>query len=258
MSTSNGATRAGRGRRCRPPSGSRAARVSWPPDVADEFPVRRYHAAEVLRPWFVGGRVDHRARSSWRAAPAAPAENPGRRRPCPLARSASPRSPECTTQLMSFRGSTPTYAAMLDRNRCWSGPQARHGHRLSLQIADRADPVGPEELETADVHAGKHDDRSPDVERDSERTRRGPSRCSTSPATISSAPGRPPARRRIPDVGESLGPQQLLGDVLRERTDGRLRTNLIGRLRRRLGGSWPARAIRAAPPLPRRRAKVGS
>ena len=50
--------------------------------------------------------------------------------------------------------------------------QAEYGDRLALQVADRADAVGPEQLEAADVDAGQ--DRrsgSPASMRDDERSR---------------------------------------------------------------------------------------
>ena len=43
------------------------------------------------------------------------------------------------------------------------GAQVGHGHGLPLQVADRADLIGPEQLEAANVAPRQEDDRVPRV-----------------------------------------------------------------------------------------------
>src|SRR5262249_7935163 len=66
-----------------------------------------------------------------------------------------------STNVTSFRGSRPTDASMLARNTWCVSPSSITATVFPF-IANGADPIGPEQLEAADVPTGQHDDgRSP-------------------------------------------------------------------------------------------------
>src|SRR4029450_2946807 len=94
-----------------------------------------------------------------------------------------------------------------------SGTDFGHADRLPLKVADRADSIGGEQFEAADVAAAKNDD----------RIARGdlPDPGAANPPCDVDVPGSEgtirayAARHAVPHVGEALSHQQILGDPLR-------------------------------------------
>ena len=58
---------------------------------------------------------------------------------------------------------------MLARKTCWADPELGHGDGLPLQVADRADLLGPEQLEAADVAPRQDNDWVPRVHPNDDR-----------------------------------------------------------------------------------------
>ena len=110
-----------------------------------------------------------------------------------------------------------------------------HGDRLALQVANRADALGAEQLETPRLNAGQHDDGLAPVD-----LRDGRADVLHRDVDVAGGDGLGGFERLAPGdvlhVGESFAAQQLLGHVLWRPTDaGDAGQTDPRRLRRRLG-----------------------
>ena len=95
--------------------------------------------------------------------------------------------------------------------------ERRDADRLALQVADRADAVGAEQLEAADVDAAEEHDRVAGVELDDERRDER-----HADVDLAGREGWVRGRRSIwtyCDLGEPLGREQIVGQVLRSDAD---------------------------------------
>jgi hypothetical protein len=111
------------------------------------------------------------------------------------------------------------------------GSQLGDGDRLALEVADRADALGPEELVAADVDPGQENDRRAGIHLHDEG--RDERHADVDLAVGEGLVDRGRSELDVLHVAEPLGAQQLLGHVLGRDTDA-------GNLRepdpRRLGG----------------------
>ena len=88
-----------------------------------------------------------------------PGESRGTHRSCPRRGAASPRPADASTQVMSLRGIEPDVGLPCWQEDVLGDSSAEHGDGLALQVADRPDALGAEQLEAADVDAGQDHDR---------------------------------------------------------------------------------------------------
>jgi hypothetical protein len=98
-----------------------------------------------------------------------------------------------------------------------SGVNFGHADRLPLEVADRADSIGGEQFEAADVAAAKNDDRIarvdlPDPVADEPQ-------CDVDVTGGEGTIRAHAARHAVPHVGEAFSHQQILGDPLRGLAD---------------------------------------
>src|SRR4030095_13756342 len=93
-----------------------------------------------------------------------------------------------------------------------------HSHCLALEVADRADAVGPEELEATDVDAGKYDKRIAGGHPDDDGTAVFHAEVSLARRQCHHASA-PTRLRDVLDVGEALPTQKVVGHVLRRPAD---------------------------------------
>ena len=140
-----------------------------------------------------------------------------------------------TTNVTSVRGSTPTYASMLERNTCWLAPSSETPSPGAFEIADGLDLMGREEAETADVTAREDGDRVTGVDAQDQ----GGGEVHVHVGLTGCERLLDPFRATLLDVlnvGEPFGVQQIFDDVLWRLADRRdLNQADGGRLQRRLG-----------------------
>ena len=98
-----------------------------------------------------------------------------------------------------------------------SGADFGHADRPPFEVADRADSIGGEQFEAADVAAAKNDDRIARVDL--------PDPVADEPQCYVDVTGGEgtirahAARHDVPNVGEAFSHQQILGDPLRRHAD---------------------------------------
>jgi hypothetical protein len=86
---------------------------------------------------------------------------------------------------------------------------------LTLEIADMTDTFGGEQLEAADMDAGQHDDRRPGLDHPRQIVEGEAIGEIDLAACYSLVLGRSGHDFRVADVGKTLGPKQVLGDIFR-------------------------------------------
>src|SRR5712691_6902688 len=92
--------------------------------LADERAIPGHHTAEVLRPWPVQRAVDHHISISLRPEFLAKGGKAMKASIFPSVRSCTASALGCVTQVMSFWGLSPTYAAILAVKTCSGLPSA--------------------------------------------------------------------------------------------------------------------------------------
>src|SRR5215510_1620242 len=95
----------------------------------------------------------------------------------------------------------------------WCGSHRRNADRLTLEVANRVDTFGSKQLEAADMHAAQQHERRRQIQLDD--VLRNKSYAEINAVGPYRAMVQVQRDIHVADIGESLEPQQLLGDVLR-------------------------------------------
>jgi hypothetical protein len=188
--------------------------------AAHEGPVRRRHTAEVLGPRPVDGAVDHRVADLLRPQLLGDGRKTEKRVDLPFRQQLDGLGDRVRHEVDILMGVQAHVGRHAGEEDVLGAPQLDHRHGLALEVSDRADTVGPEQLEATDVDAGENDERIAGIDPDDDGTAVVHADVSLTCRQCHHARA-PTCLPDILDVGEALPTQELVGDVLRRPADAR-------------------------------------